>query len=289
MNTRKIIASLNQIANELDNNGLYYISDKLTNVMIKISQRKGISFEQLKFGGEYDIAKNAARAAGLKHDIDPEAFMLVQKFNQDQYDKGIIKRPLNPAEIGRMMAKTPVNKNELRNLLNGTTNISQTSAPSSTSSPRTKSIFVTNPPPGTRVEFGKTEGMTDDELITDYIWLVAKRLEKHDRDGALDWNEKAQEKLSPEAYKKFDDLQAKVYEQYDQWEADHPEQVAKRDSREQQTPETSPTTPSTSDSTGLDRWVNKAENIYKTWSDKNMPENSTAPVSYTHLRAHETG
>jgi hypothetical protein len=271
--------------------------------MVKISQKKEISFDQLKFGGEYDIAKNAARAAGLKHDIDPEAFMLVQMFNQDQYDKGIIKRPLNPAEIGRMMAKTPVDKNELKNLLSGTANFSQTGAPSSTSSPRTKSIFVTNPPPGTRVEFGKTEGMTDDELITDYIWLVAKRLEKHDRDGALDWNEKAQEKLSPEAYKKFDDLQAKVYEQYDQWEADHPEQVAKRDKLRAEpsaddndpfkrqspgssttpgststTPGTSSTTSTTGESSGLDRWVNKAENIYKKWSDKNMPENSTAPA-----------
>jgi hypothetical protein len=51
MYTRKIIATLNRIANKLDNNGLYYISDKLTNEMVKISQTK--FHEENKFKAEY--------------------------------------------------------------------------------------------------------------------------------------------------------------------------------------------------------------------------------------------
>jgi hypothetical protein len=38
MNKRQIVASLNNIANELDNNGLYQESNVITNVMNKIAQ-----------------------------------------------------------------------------------------------------------------------------------------------------------------------------------------------------------------------------------------------------------
>ena len=38
MNNRQIVASLNQIANELDSNGLYQEANVVTNVMVKISQ-----------------------------------------------------------------------------------------------------------------------------------------------------------------------------------------------------------------------------------------------------------
>ena len=38
MNKRQIIASLNKIANELDNNGLYNEAKQLTNTMAKLSQ-----------------------------------------------------------------------------------------------------------------------------------------------------------------------------------------------------------------------------------------------------------
>lgn len=38
MNNRQIVASLNQIANELDSNGLYQEANVVTNVMFKISQ-----------------------------------------------------------------------------------------------------------------------------------------------------------------------------------------------------------------------------------------------------------
>jgi len=277
MNTRKIIASLNQIAIELDNHGLYYISDKLTNVMVKISQRKGISFEQLKFGGEYDMAKNAAYAAGMKEAIDPEAFMLVQKFNQDQYDKGLIKRPLNPAEIGRMMAKTPVDKNELRNLLSGTSNISQKSAPSSTSGSTGQSIFDRFPPPGSRVESGRTQNMTDDELVNDYVELVKRNFEIHNMDKVGYWEDHAKEKLSPEAYAKFLKKDEQMHDQYITWMQENPEAAQRINALKPPQSEGSGQT-STTDSTGLDRWVNKAENIYKSWSDKNMPINSTAPL-----------
>ena len=282
MNTRKTIASLYQIAYKLDNNGLYHISDKLTNEMVKISQTK--FHEQNKFKAEYaDANEEFQNETGLFKKLDPEAFLLVQESLKDLYKKKQISKIMTPREIGRWMVKNPVDKNKLKNELYGTTNFSQTSAPSSTSGPRTKSIFETNPPPGTRVEFGKTVGMTDDELVSDYIWLIGKKLEKHDLEGALDWNDKAKENLSPEAYTKFDKKQEKLYDQYAEWEAEHPDQVAKRDSRKQEvatpdTTSTSPTTPSTGNSSGLDRWVNKAENIYKAWSDKNMPTNSTAPA-----------
>jgi hypothetical protein len=203
MNTRKIIASLNQIAIELDNHGMYYISDKLTNVMVKISS-------------------------------------------------------------------------------------------GATSNPPQQVINNTTEANGKRVESGETNGMTEIEITGGYVWLVAQSLQKHELEKALDWNDEAKAKLSSYYYSKFDKNQTQLYDQYHQWEADHPEQVAIRDGRQQaatnddndpfakqtpgSTPETSPTKPSTSDSTGLDRWVNKAENIYKTWSDRNMPINSTAPA-----------
>jgi hypothetical protein len=38
MNKRQILASLNDIANKLDNSGLYNESNTITNVMVKISQ-----------------------------------------------------------------------------------------------------------------------------------------------------------------------------------------------------------------------------------------------------------
>ena len=138
MNTRKIIATLNRIANKLDNNGLYYISDKLTNEMVKISQRKGISFDQLQFGANYYDANEEFRAAGSKKDLDPEEFQLVQDYFKDLYNKKKIPKIMTPREIGRFLLKSPQDKNELRNLLNGTTNFSQTSAPSGSSG---KSIF----------------------------------------------------------------------------------------------------------------------------------------------------
>jgi hypothetical protein len=272
---RQILASMNEICNELEDLGLYKSATEITEMMVRISQNKTWSWEQLQFGAEYERARNEARAAGLKKDLDPEAFQLVQDYLKDLYKKKQISKIMTPGEIGRWMVKNPVDKNKLRNLMNG--EISQLS---STSSPRTKSIFETNPPPGTRVEFDKTENMTDDELVKDYLWLVSKKLEKHDLDGALDWNDKAKEKLSPEAYAKFDKKQEELYTEYSKWEAEHPDQVAMRDQKK--SPEissgTTPVTTPTGNSSGLDRWVNKAENIYKAWSDKNMPENSTAPL-----------
>jgi len=297
MNTRTIIASLNQIANELDNNGLYYLSDKLTNTMVKISQKKPSFLETFYFRREYSIANNAAKAAGLKYDLDPEAFILFQKLDKDQYEKGNNKVQLTPEEIGRMMAKTPIDKNELKNLLNGTTNISQTSAPSSTSTSSGKSIFDKHPPLGSRVESGRTQNMTDDELIKDYVELTKRNFQIHKMDKVGYWEDHAKENLSPKAYEKFTKIEENFHDQYITWMQENPE-AAKRinalkpqesednDPFEKKSPETIPgTTPGTSsttsttgESSGLNRWVNKAENIYKKWSDRNMPANSTAPA-----------
>jgi len=283
MNTRKIIASLYHIAYKLDNNGLYYISDKLTNEMIKISQTKGFSFDQLQFGTEYYDANEEFRAAGSKKDLDPEEFQLFQDYLKDLYKKKKIPKIMAPREIGRFLLKSPQDKNKLKNELYGTTNFSQTSAPSSTSGSPQQVLDTTTQANAKKVESGETEGMNDNQLIGGYLWLVAQNLQKHNSDKALDWNDKAKENLSQEAYTKFDKKQEKLYDQYAVWEAEHPDQVAIRDGRKQEvatpdTTSTSPTTPSTGNSSGLDRWVNKAENIYKSWSDKNMPEKSTAPL-----------
>lgn len=282
MNTRKAIASLYQIAYKLDNNGLYHISDKLTNEMVKISQTK--FHEENKFKAEYaDANYEFENETGLKKSLDPEAFLLVQEYLKDLYKKKQISKIMTPREIGRWMVKNPVDKNKLKNELYGTTNFSQTSAPSSTSGSPQQALDTTTEANGKKVESDKTEGMNDNQLIGGYVWLVAQNLQKHNLDKALDWNDKAKENLSQEAYTKFDKIQQKLYDQYAVWEAEHPDQVAIRDSRKQEvatpdTTSTSPTTPSTGNSSGLDRWVNKAENIYKAWSDKNMPTNSTAPA-----------
>lgn len=49
MNKRQIVASLNNIANELDNNGLYQESSVITNVMKKIAQAPS------DFQGDFEI------------------------------------------------------------------------------------------------------------------------------------------------------------------------------------------------------------------------------------------
>lgn len=49
MNKRQIVASLNNIANELDNNGLYQESSVITNVMNKIAQAPS------DFQGDFEI------------------------------------------------------------------------------------------------------------------------------------------------------------------------------------------------------------------------------------------
>lgn len=268
---RQILASMNEICNELEDLGLYKSATEITEMMVRISQNKTWSWEQLQFGAEYERARNEARAAGLKKDLDPEAFRLVQDYLKDLYKKKQISKIMTPGEIGRWMVKNPVDKNKLRNLMNG--EISQLS---STSSPRTKSIFKKSPPLGYRVEFGKTEGMTDDELVIDYVALTRRAFEKNDLDKVGYWEDQAQENLSPKAYEKFSKIDEKMHDQFSNYYSEHPEAAEKLRTLKPGTSETS-TTPEVN-SSGLDRWVNKAENIYKAWSDKNMPENSTAPL-----------
>jgi hypothetical protein len=245
--------------------------------MVKISQKKPGFLEQLQFKSDYVRANQEASAAGLKKDLDPEAFLLVQNFVKDQYDKGVYKKLLTPGEIGRWMAKAPQDINGLRNLLYGTTNTSQTSAPSSTSGSTGQSIFDRFPPLGSRVESGRTQNMTDDELVNDYVELVKRNFEIHNMDKVGYWEDHAKEKLSPESYAKFLKKDEQMHDQYITWMQENPEAAQRINALKPPQSEGSGQT-STSDSTGLDRWVNKAENIYKSWSDKNMPINSTAPL-----------
>jgi hypothetical protein len=278
MNTRKIIATLNLIANKLDNNGLYYISDKLTNEMIKISQTKPGFLKQLQFKAEYYDANQEFRAAGSKKDLDPEEFQLVQDYSKDLLKKEKIPKIMTPREIGKFLFKSPQDKNKLRNLLYGTTNFSQTSAPSGSSG---RPIFDKNPPLGSRVESGRTSNMTDDEKVKDYVELVARNLSIHKMDKVGYWEDHAKENLSPKAYKKFLDIDEKMQDQYLTWMQDNPEAAKRINALKPQTSEDNDavvTQTPVGNSSGLDRWVNKAENIYKSWSDKNMPEKSTAPL-----------
>lgn len=258
---RQILASMNEICDELENLGMIKAASEVTEMMVRLSQNKTWSWEQLQFGAEYDRARNEATAAGLKKDLDPETFRLVQDYLKDLYKKKKISKIMTPGEIGRWMVKNPVDKNELRNLMKVEN--------------RTKSIFETNPPPGTRVEFDKTEGMTDDELVIDYVALTRRAFEKNDLDQVGYWEDKAQENLSPEAYEKFSKIDEKMHDQFSNYYSEHPEAAEKLRTYKPGTSGTS-TTPGVN--SGLDRWVNKAENIYKAWSDKNMPENSTAPL-----------
>jgi hypothetical protein len=57
MNKRQIVASLNNIANELDNNGLYQESSAITNVMNKIAQAPSDFQSDFESKKELDVNK----------------------------------------------------------------------------------------------------------------------------------------------------------------------------------------------------------------------------------------
>ncbi len=232
---RQILASMNEICNELEDLGLYKSATEITEMMVRMSQRKPWPWEpgfmdELRFQKEYT------------------------KLRDNNYKKGL--PPPTPQEVVNLMEsrKTP------------------TTTPQSSS----QSIFKKSPPLGYRVEFGKTEGMTDDELVIDYVALTRRAFEKNDLDKVGYWEDQAQENLSQKAYEKFSKIDEKMHDQFSNYYSEHPEAAEKLRTLKPGTSETS-TTPEVN-SSGLDRWVNKAENIYKAWSDKNMPENSTAPL-----------
>ena len=60
MNKRTIVASLNKIANELDNSGLYAEANEITNVMMRLSQLESIFLGGLggQKGAEFMKGKN---------------------------------------------------------------------------------------------------------------------------------------------------------------------------------------------------------------------------------------
>ena len=64
MTRRQIIASLNEIANELDNNGLYTEANSITNVMKKIAIDKNRNIERKFFEG-YKALNNIIRTQGV--------------------------------------------------------------------------------------------------------------------------------------------------------------------------------------------------------------------------------
>lgn len=274
---RQILASMNEICDELENLGMIKAASEVTEMMVRLSQG---FWERHQQKMDYMAANNAYKSAGMKKELDPEKFFLFQDYDKDLVRKKKNPRTLTPFEIGRFLAKNNVDVNKL---------ISDEQKASASPSSG-KSIFERYPAPGSRVEFGKTEGMTDDELVIDYVALTRRAFEKNDLDQVGYWEDKAQENLSPEAYEKFSKIDEKMHDQFSNYYSENPEAAKKLrtykpetseefDPFAKQTPEKSEI-PSTSrtQSSGLDRWVNKAENIYKAWSDKNMPENSTAPL-----------
>ena len=103
MNKKTVIASLNEIANELDNTGFYSEANRVTQVMIKISQDlKDVTYEDIVEGDkrrkkEYEqiLADKEKRKIG-----DEEEFGLVcDDFVSDNKDfvvvRGIKKRQID--------------------------------------------------------------------------------------------------------------------------------------------------------------------------------------------------
>ena len=68
MTKRQVVASLNNIANQLDNNGLYQESSVITNVMNKIAQAPSDFQDDLKIKNEKDDNKgrNVVRSISKK-------------------------------------------------------------------------------------------------------------------------------------------------------------------------------------------------------------------------------
>ena len=284
---RQILASMNEICNELEDLGLYKSATEITEMMVRISQS---FFEKHQQKMDYSAANNAYKAAGMKKELDPEKFFLSQDYDRDLFKKKQIPKTMSPEEIGRFLAKHNVDVNKLKLYFSDTQGASATPLSG-------KNVSEKSPPLGSRVESGKTQGMTDNELVNDYVELAKRNFQIHNMDKVAYWEDHAKDNLSPKAYDKFSKIDEKMHDQYITWMQENPEAAKRinalkpqtsedRDPFEKQSPETpSGTTPATTpgttptgNSSGLDRWVNKAENIYKAWSDKNMPENSTAPL-----------
>jgi hypothetical protein len=68
MNKRQILASLNKIANELDNNGLVKEANTLTNIMIKVAEEENSTVDRAieRFRSSCERIKKSDRTSAEK-------------------------------------------------------------------------------------------------------------------------------------------------------------------------------------------------------------------------------
>ena len=102
MNKRQVISSLNIIAEELDNQGLYVEAKQITNVMTKIAQVQNVVPPQ----NQYDLLKQTYE---LMYEFNEKApvVKVVNKFNAmiKTTEPGYLTifNPENPNDLGKKM------------------------------------------------------------------------------------------------------------------------------------------------------------------------------------------
>jgi len=222
MNKRTIVASLNKIANELDNSGLYAEANEITNVMIRLSQLETIFLSGLaaQKGAEFMKGKNFPYnpSGGPSFPKNPYA-------KDSGFDKEPVRRdleiPYNPSG-GPSFPKNPYAKD-----------------PGFDKEPEKRNI---------EIPFNPSGGM---------IYPP--------RDGG-----KKTTPTVPSDSEKKPGSDRPIFERYP------PISIGDKPSKGNKP--TSPSKPSESlgNVDGLDRWVNKAENIYSNWVDKGANPNSAS-------------
>jgi hypothetical protein len=222
MNKRTIVASLNKIANELDNSGLYAEANEITNVMMRLSQLESIFLGGL--GGQ----KGAEFMKGKNFPYNPSGGPSFPKnpYAKDSgFDKEPVRRdleiPYNPSG-GPSFPKNPYAKD-----------------PGFDKEPEKRNIEIPFNPSGGMIYPPRGGGKKTTPSIPS---------ESEEKPGA----------------------DRPIFERYP------PISIDKKPLKPNKP--TSPSKPSESlgNVDGLDRWVNKAENIYANWVDKGADPNSNS-------------
>jgi len=222
MNKRTIVASLNKIANELDNSGLYAEANEITNVMMRLSQLESIFLGGL--GGQ----KGAEFMKGKNFPYNPSGGPSFPKnpYAKDSgFDKEPVRRdleiPYNPSG-GPSFPKNPYAKD-----------------PGFDKEPEKRNIEIPFNPSGGMIYPPRGGGKKTTPSIPS---------ESEEKPGS----------------------DRPIFERYP------PISIDKKPLKPNKP--TSPSKPSESlgNVDGLDRWVNKAENIYSNWVSKGANPNSAS-------------
>ena len=104
MNKRQIIASLNKIANQLDNSGLYKEASSLTNVMIKLADESDLNpiFDPRQKDSRLDTFRAMGHTRGGYLDVNQNQDKGLPRWVEEQRDKLLNpKKPevLHPSQI----------------------------------------------------------------------------------------------------------------------------------------------------------------------------------------------